>query len=454
MPVVAPAAARTSGAKASAGFLAGFAASLRSGWGKVTSTLRGNLGRLAPLFRRIPGLAVIGTVFAGAFAKLGPKMSGGLGKAFAALGRMLPALLKTVGRILVRGVFGWPALIATVLWMMLPQKVKSAITRALKDAGKWVLGALRATTGAVRDAGVWIAKTIAKGVTGAAKAVWGAVKSVGEKAWKALKDLASKFLGAGKAVIQAVAKGVTGAAKAVWDAIKKAASKALDALKGLVKGFAAAGKAIVMAIVNGVKSAAGAVVDAVKGVISGARDLLPFSEPRNRSSPLHGLGRSGEAVMGNLSSGVAKGAKGLKAQVTKALEAAYAPIRAAAQQKLAAMTAEDERNAPAPATRQQRETEIYGRISAARYATDDRGQLLNQPPPGVARIASRDEREAMAELADLRREFEREDLETAANINIKAMVPSDPKVLRQIQRSMGRSVKQARRRKPAKARRR
>lgn len=58
-----------------------------------------------------------------------------------------------------------------------------------------------------------------------------------------------------------------------------------------------------------------------------------------------------------------------------------------------------------------------------------------------------DERDAIDERNQLHRAFEREDLEAAANVNIKALIPSDPWTLKQVQRGVARGVKHGRRRK-------
>lgn len=405
-----PAAARE-GEAASKGFLARFGAGLRAGWPRVLGVFKSMLGSFGPLLRRIPGLAAVGSIFAAAFASIGPKMGAVVTKGFALLGRtFLPAALKLVGQVLVRGVFGWPGLIASIIWMLLPKKVKDAIIGALKDAGRWMLDALKSAGKGIADAAVWMMNMLAKGLIMRVTLPMKAVKAIGEKLWDVVKSIGPKFLAAGKAII-----GMLG---------------------------------------DGIVSQAGAVVNAVKSVVGKARDLLPFSEPRDRSSPLYGLGRSGEAILKNVGGGLSKGTERLRKQVQAALEAAYAPIRNAAQQQLYLMDVQDAiMQGPAP-TRGQQRSDIYGRISAARYATDDQGRLLNLPPPGVARVADKDERDAMDELAALERSFRHEDLTTAAEatVNVNALIPSDPNVLKAVQRGMAKAIKHATKKKPRRKR--
>lgn len=484
------AAAATAGGAAGGSFLARFMGRLRGLPGQIANLFR----RLGP--RVLPALAGVGTALVGVFSKALPKIGSALGRLGPMLARLLPRVLAGVAATVATGgvalAVAIVAAIAATIWSLLPKKAKDAIWGAIKGAGKWVWGAIKTGAGAIKDAGTFIAKGVAQGVKAAAKLVWNAAKNLGERAWKLIKGMAGKYLAAGKAVIGAVAKGVKGAAKTVIGAAKDLATRAWKAIRGMAGKFTAAGKAVIGAVVKGVKavaskvvgaaksltsnawkaikgfagsffdagkaiiaklidgirSMAGAAKDAVASVVGGARDLLPFSEPRDRSSPLYGLGRSGEMIIDNLARGVAKGRGSLRRQMLAAAEAAYAPIRSAARAQLAQMDALDRARAPKPLSRAQQEGEIIGRINQARDAVDERGVRMDARPPGVARVASQEERELEAELAELRRGFYREDLERAATVNVRTMIPSDPRTMREVQRGLGRSFRQGRRRRP------
>jgi hypothetical protein len=399
------------GEAASKGFLARFGAGLKGGWPKITAGLKGMLGKFGPLLTKIPGLAGIGSIFASAFSGIGPKMGGVVAKGFGLLGRLLPNILKTVGKVLLRGVGGWPLLVASLIWMLLPKKVKDAIIGALKDAGKWIFNALKTAGKAIGEAALWIMKTLGKGLIAWYSLPVKAVIMIGEKIWGVIKEIGPKFLEAGKAIIRM--------------------------------------------LVNGIKSQIGVVVDAVKSVIGAARDLLPFSEPKNHSSPLFGLGKSGEAMMTNLGAGVWKGQARLRKQVVAALEAAYAPIRTAAQSQLHMMDVQDANMQGPPQTRAQQQADVYARISAARGATDDQGRLLNLPPPGVQQRPDKEEQDALDELRDLQRGFLREDLQARADVNVNmggVLIPTDPNTIRGVQRGIAKAVKQGSRLRPKKKR--
>jgi hypothetical protein len=351
-PAVVPinTAAATASAKAAgstagrAGFIAGLVAALASGRARIASTIGKMLAQVGPLFRRIPGLGAIAGVIGGGFSKAAPVVRTAVSK----LGPLAAGALKLAGKVVVRGIFGWPGLIASVIWMLLPQKLKDSIKRAVGNA-----------LGAFKDAGVNLVKAIGSGIKAAAEH---------------------------------------------------------------------------------------AIIDPIVSVLQKARNMLPFSEPRDSSSPMMRLGKSGEAMMGNVGQGI----KAAQGRLVDIMKSALAPVQQAAKGALATMDFEDAARNPTQ-TRGQREAEIMGRISAARYATDDRGRLLNQPPPGVQRRASRDEREAMRELEDFKRSNLREDLESVVNVDIQALVANDPRVLAMLQTAIARAVQQGRRRRPGRA---
>ena len=477
------AAAETAGGAAGGGFLAKFLGKLKGIGPRLMGLIRGI--KLAPAF----GALLKGVRVAGPVAAIGASIASTLinvlkGKG---LGGKLKALLgevfKTAGMAVPRLVVWITNKIGSLFGINMP--------KAMKKAATLVVDAIRKVFGKAKDAGVGLVKAVAGGVASAAKFVVKHAADLAKKAWEAIKKAAGKFADAGKAVIHAVAKGVKGAAKAVWDAVKAVAKKAWEIVKSSAKNFVAggkllmtklwegiksiagkvasvakdvakggwkaikeigqaffdAGKAIIGKLIDGIKSAAGAVKDAVKGVISGARDMLPFSEPKNRSSPLYGLAKAGEATIANFGKGIAVGKNPLQARMVATLRGAATAARDAARVKLALMDRQDSFNAAPAPTRAQREGDVVGRINAARNEVDERGWLVNRPPPGVARVPFADEREAMAERDQLHRAFEREDLEAAANVNIKALIPSDPWTLKQVQRGVARGVKHGRPRK-------
>lgn len=64
------------------------------------------------------------------------------------------------------------------------------------------------------------------------------------------------------------------------------------------------GRAVVDGIWDGMRSAWGGMQDWFSDQLQGMRDMLPFSEPRDPASPLRGLTRSGEAIVGMIQEGI------------------------------------------------------------------------------------------------------------------------------------------------------
>lgn len=73
---------------------------------------------------------------------------------------------------------------------------------------------------------------------------------------------------------------------------------------GLTTSFSNAGKAATTGFFNGLKSGWVAIDTWFKDKLKGMRDLLPFSEPKDPSSPLRNLGKSGESMINMIHEGM------------------------------------------------------------------------------------------------------------------------------------------------------
>lgn len=103
---------------------------------------------------------------------------------------------------------------------------------------------------------------------------------------------------------------------------------ALDLIDGLGSKFIDAGKAIVSNIVKGVLSVPGAIAKGVVGLFNKAVELLPGSEPKDKSSPLAGLRKRGAAIIDNLAAGIPQRANALSGALHSALVPVVAGIDA------------------------------------------------------------------------------------------------------------------------------
>lgn len=219
-----------------------------------------------------------------------------------------------------------------------------AIWNALKAAASAVWNAIKTVVSAAADAArdaviaVWNAgkstiEGIWNGIKGAASSVWGAIKSVISSAADGARDAAVSVWNAAKGTLSSIWSSIEGAAHDLWGRVRQAIVNAVEAAKdavvGLAGAFFSAGKNLILAIINGMESAAGAAIDKAKSIAKRIRDILPFSEPKDPSSPLRGLAKSGQAIMENLAAGIPKGGDALIKEIQAQLSAV--PVAAAAR---------------------------------------------------------------------------------------------------------------------------
>lgn len=86
---------------------------------------------------------------------------------------------------------------------------------------------------------------------------------------------------------------VTGAFGRVVSNVRSGITRAFNVITGFFGKFKNAGANIIGNIAKGITGAIGKVTDAVGGVMKKARDLLPFSPPKDKSSPLVDIHKNG-----------------------------------------------------------------------------------------------------------------------------------------------------------------
>lgn len=110
--------------------------------------------------------------------------------------------------------------------------------------------------------------------------------------------------------------------------LRNAFLDAVHFIEGLNDRFFKAGRALVSSIVKGVLSLPGKVAGGIVKIFGKAVDLLPGSEPKNKSSPLAGLQKRGKAIIENLASGIPHGASALSSALHSSLVPVVAGIDA------------------------------------------------------------------------------------------------------------------------------
>ena len=198
---------------------------------------------------------------------------------------------------------------------------------ALWDAVKQIVsGAVQAIWGFIQ---LWIVGKI----IGAVKVFAGMMKSLFSSAWAVVKNIfssslswiggnVSSGLGAVKGVFTTILnalKGiVTGAFSGVRAAFSSGMSNALSTVTNFFGSFKSAGANIVGNIAKGITGAIGKVTGAVKGVLKAARNLLPFSPPKDKSSPMVGLEKNG--IVGNIAQGITNNEGEIQKAMNRALD--------------------------------------------------------------------------------------------------------------------------------------
>lgn len=160
------------------------------------------------------------------------------------------------------------------------------------------------------------ALTIIKGVLTAALQI---IKGDWSGAWETIKQMAADVWENIKAIIGAAIEGVKiqlslawdaikGDVLAAWDAIKGAVGTALDGLVNTIKGLpgqvAGVGASIVQTIWDGLERKWDEFIGNLRAKLQELRDMLPFSDPKDTSSPLYGLAKSGEALVDMMQQGI------------------------------------------------------------------------------------------------------------------------------------------------------
>jgi len=176
---------------------------------------------------------------------------------------------------------------------------------------------------------------------------WNDIKRAAADAWEAVKAIVSTKVNTLKTNLQSAFENIKTVISNIWDAIKTVISRAWEGIKGIVSDsinavlgilrgivgqFEAAGRAVVDAVRNGIANAWDGLVGWFKDKLNDLRNMLPFSEPKaGPASPLYGLGKAGEAIIGNLAQGadraLSAGGLGVLANLPQAIASAIASTR-------------------------------------------------------------------------------------------------------------------------------
>lgn len=172
--------------------------------------------------------------------------------------------------------------------------VLRAIAGFLKSHGaeiQAILSAVWSSVKAIIDA----ALTLIKGVISVALDL---IHGNWQQAWEDIKSMSARIV-----------EDIIAVLKADLDILKTVFGGAIkwiqDAWAALPNQLSNVGGAIVAAIKQGIENAWGELVDWFNSKLQELKDKLPFSEPKDSSSPLYGLSKSGKSIVRNLQDGIA-----------------------------------------------------------------------------------------------------------------------------------------------------
>jgi phage-related protein len=138
--------------------------------------------------------------------------------------------------------------------------------------------------------------------------LWTGIRTVVSSAITIMKNVISIGLGVIKTVFGTIWREVRGVVAekliqirdTIWNMIRKFP----DIIKGFAHLFADAGRRLIDALGNAMKDKIDDVKNWVKDKLKALRDLFPFSEPKDPTSPLRGLSAAGESIGKSLLDGL------------------------------------------------------------------------------------------------------------------------------------------------------
>lgn len=156
---------------------------------------------------------------------------------------------------------------------------------------------IQAVLGAVWDAIKAIISIALALIQGVISTVLALIKGDWAGAWEAIKTMSATIV---QGIIDIIKADLAILQAVFGDAIKWIQ----DAWAALPGQLANVGGAIVAAIKQGISEAWSGLVDWFNDKLQELKDKLPFSEPKDSSSPLYGLGKSGKAIVSMLQQGI------------------------------------------------------------------------------------------------------------------------------------------------------
>lgn len=247
------------------------------------------------------GITLILALIEGLIAVAGPLIEAGITLLLA----LVDAFISMLPVIIEAGITIIMALIGGII-QVAPQLVKAGFT-LITALGK----ALIQMIPTIISAGVQILGALVRGILSVLGQLIGAGMQLMGSLLQSILGFLGRMLSAGGQLISSLIRGITGAFSGAVTAVRNGVTSAWTAIKGFGNRFRSAGSSLITNFADGIRNAVGKVTGAVGNILQKARNLLPGSEPKDRTSPIYGLTKEG-GWGENIASGILNGQSDVK----------------------------------------------------------------------------------------------------------------------------------------------
>lgn len=171
------------------------------------------------------------------------------------------------------------------VWENIKSKV-SSVTSVIQSTITSVWNAIRSFFTSILNAIRSVVTSVFNAIRSTISSVLSSVRSTVSSILSSIKSTFSNIFNSLRGI-------VTRAFSNVRSAVSSGMRSALNAVRSFFGSFASAGRNIVQNIANGIRGAIGLVTSAISSVTQAVRNFLPFSPPKDKSSPLTDIHKNG-----------------------------------------------------------------------------------------------------------------------------------------------------------------
>lgn len=174
-----------------------------------------------------------------------------------------------------------------------------------------VMGAIKGVISSILNAVKSIFSTVLNFIKSIVSSVFNAIRSNISSVLSSVRSTVSSILSSIKSTFSNIFNSLRGIVTRAFSNVRSAVSSgmrsALNAVRSFFGSFASAGRNIVQNIANGIRNAIGLVTSAISNVTQAIRNFLPFSPPKDKSSPLTDIHKNGIGTQ--IAAGIIRGQK-------------------------------------------------------------------------------------------------------------------------------------------------